>query len=139
MHPNAHQYRFRLRFKTDAESTWVGLVFDDIGWAMETLVGVDQDIIQPGRLSLGQNWPNPFNPETNISFSLPQPSHVRLEIFDILGRSVVSLINEKLNAGSYNAVWKGIDRAGSPVASGVYFYRLVTEQGARQEKMTLLR
>jgi len=139
LRPDAHQYRFRLRFKTDAESTWVGLVIDNIGWIMEPLVGVEENIAHPEQLSLGQNWPNPFNPETNISFSLRQPSQVRLEIFDILGRSVITLLNEKLNAGSYNAVWKGIDRAGSPVASGIYFYRLVTEQGTRQEKMTLLR
>jgi Zn-dependent metalloprotease len=139
LRPNAHQYRFQLRFVTDSDSTWIGLIFDDIAWTVEPLVSVAEGAPMPQRLALGQNYPNPFNPATNISFSLPQQSQVRLEVFDILGRSVTTLINKELNAGSYSAIWAGDDRSGAQVSSGVYFYRLTTEQGTRQEKMTLLR
>ncbi len=136
---DAHQYRFRLRFVSDSDSTWAGLVVDDLEWVMEPQTGLTDDIVRPTQMALGQNYPNPFNPETKIDFSLSLPSHVRLEIFDILGRGVTTLVDERLGAGGYSAVWRGIDRSGAPVASGVYFYRLVTDQGTRQEKMTLLR
>jgi hypothetical protein len=69
---------------------------------------------------LSQNCPNPFNPTTTISFSLPQRSFVSLKVFDVMGRGISTIAWEKLSPGSYARQWNA-----SSLASGVYFYRLV--------------
>jgi hypothetical protein len=83
---------------------------------------------------LGNNYPNPFNPTTEISFSLPQTSTVSLEIYNSLGQRVVVLADGSYGAGQHTVEWD----AGS-VASGVYFYRLITEAGTFTKKMLLLK
>lgn len=85
------------------------------------------------------NYPNPFNPETNIVFSLTSPSKVTIEIFNIKGRKVTTLIDEKVEAGRHSIVWNGKDRQGKDVAGGVYFYRLKSEQFQAVRKMLLLK
>ena len=73
----------------------------------------------PNRLELNQNFPNPFNPTTTISFALPSKSFVSLKIFDILGREVASFASEELSAENYCRQWNA-----SALSSSVYFYRL---------------
>jgi spore coat protein CotH len=73
----------------------------------------------PKNFLLSQNYPNPFNPSTTISFSIPNQSFVRLEVFDILGKSIATLISTKLSSGYYQATWKA-----NVQSSGIYFYRL---------------
>ncbi len=68
-----------------------------------------------------QNYPNPFNPETNIKFDLPENSFVKIKVFDILGKLVTTLLDQRLNAGSYSVNWDA-----SQYSSGVYFYSLET-------------
>lgn len=138
--PQAHEYKVRLHFVSDASSNWVGVIFDDFGWTVDPVVGVNEaGSLLPNETSLAQNYPNPFNPQTNIQFSLSANSDVRLEIFDILGRHVSTLVDKRLEPGKYSVTWNGNDQDGAAVASGVYFYRLVTEFGTTQQKMTLLR
>jgi len=74
----------------------------------------------PSTFSLSQNYPNPFNPMTNIRFDLPKSGLVKLIIYDLLGREITTLVNQKLQAGSYSVYWDG-----SNYPSGVYFYKLV--------------
>ena len=83
---------------------------------------------------LYQNYPNPFNPITNIRFDIPRSSHVKLIIYDALGREVATLVNEKLSAGSYEAEWDG---SGYP--SGVYFYSLSANNFKQTKKMLLIK
>jgi hypothetical protein len=140
LNPNDHDYRVGFRFVSDASDNWAGLFLDDIGWGIGPMTGVDEFVAElPTELSLNQNYPNPFNPQTNISFALANDSHVSLDVYDLLGRRVVRLIDEKMNVGSYTITWDGRDAVGNEISSGIYFYRLSTEQGVRQEKMTLLR
>jgi photosystem II stability/assembly factor-like uncharacterized protein len=73
----------------------------------------------PKQITLNQNYPNPFNPSTIISWKLNSSSHVILKVYDILGREITTLVNENMDAGSYNISWNA-----SKMASGVYFYRL---------------
>ena len=73
----------------------------------------------PREYKLGQNFPNPFNPSTNISFDLPSRTFVTLKIYDVLGREVSTIVSGELQAGSYTRQWNA-----SAFASGVYFYRL---------------
>ncbi|UCE66003.1 MAG: T9SS type A sorting domain-containing protein [Candidatus Zixiibacteriota bacterium] len=104
------------------------------------MTGVDENnIVLPKRFILCQNYPNPFNPNTIIKFGLPVKSDVRLEIFDILGRSVNVLINGELAAGYHEIIWDGKNRQGNDIASGIYFYRLETESFSDIRKMLLLK
>jgi len=83
---------------------------------------------------LYQNYPNPFNPVTTIKFDLPKYSFVEIIIFDILGKEIATLVNEKLSAGSYSVDWIAIN-----YPSGVYFYKLVTDEYVDTKKMVLLK
>jgi len=70
------------------------------------------------------NYPNPFNPETRISFALPEPSLVRITIFDVLGREIRTLVSREYPAGYHTTNWNASDGSGKKVTSGVYFYRM---------------
>ncbi len=88
----------------------------------------------PKVFSLGQNYPNPFNPTTNISFSLPRQSFVSLKVFDLLGREVITIISEVMQAGNYTCKWSA-----ERYTSGVYFYRLEAGTFTETKKLVLLR
>jgi hypothetical protein len=91
------------------------------------------------KLDLAQNRPNPFNPKTLIAFSLPEASDVRLEIYDVAGRKVTTLVDRHLTAGPHSYEWDGRNQNGERVASGVYFYRLSTAERDLSKKMVLLK
>jgi hypothetical protein len=93
----------------------------------------------PETFALAQNYPNPFNPITQIAFNLPRATHARLEIYNIVGRKVVTLLDDRRSAGSYVADWDGRDDQGRPVASGFYLYRLETDDNVATRKMILLK
>lgn len=83
---------------------------------------------------LNQNYPNPFNPATNISFSLPVASHVKLEVYDVLGKKVDELLNKELNAGEHSVKFDG-----EGLSSGIYIYRLTSGTMIQTKKMMLLK
>ena len=89
---------------------------------------------RPAAFRLHQNYPNPFNPATKIRFTLPRAAEVKLEVFNIMGQKVATLIDKQLNAGDHTCMWDG-----SGVASGVYFYRLETPDFAATKKMVLMK
>jgi len=92
----------------------------------------------PEHFALLQNYPNPFNPETSIRFQLPAAADVSLKVFDTLGRQVRTLAAGAHDAGTYSVRWDGRDAAGRAVASGTYFYRLVTGGLVQTRAMVLL-
>jgi hypothetical protein len=89
---------------------------------------------RPTAYSLSQNYPNPFNPTTSIRFRLPESGNVRLEVFDVLGKRVAVLVNEHMQAGSYQVPFNA-----SALASGVYLYRLSAKDFSSVHKMMLLK
>lgn len=91
------------------------------------------------QLTLGQNVPNPFNPVTKIQVELAEAGQVRLEIFDLGGRLVDTLIDGHLAAGVHDVAWHGVDANGVPVRSGTYVYRLSSPGFERSRKMVLTR
>ncbi len=91
------------------------------------------------KVSLEGNYPNPFNPETDISLSLPEKTQVSLIIYNILGEKVKTLVNREMEAGIHSIHWDGKDEAGNSVATGVYFYRLKTENFDQTRKMVLMK
>jgi len=88
----------------------------------------------PNAFKLHQNYPNPFNPNTNIKFDIKKSLFVKLIVYDILGKELIVLVNEKLNLGSYEIDWDGTD-----YTSGVYFYRLVTKDYSETKRMVLIK
>lgn len=89
--------------------------------------------------SLNGNYPNPFNPETTISLSLKDTAPVKVEIFNLKGQLVKTLVNGTLPAGKHNLVWKGMDNNGKAVSSGVYFYKMSTGKYSSTKKMILMK
>jgi len=85
------------------------------------------------------NYPNPFNPETTISFTISDPTYVRLDIYNIKGQKVKSLVKSSYDAGNYKVVWNGTDDTGRLLGSGVYFYRMTTPKFSKTKKMLLLK
>jgi hypothetical protein len=94
---------------------------------------------KPTTFNLSQNYPNPFNPVTNFKFSLPQASHVKIEIFNILGQNVNTLVDEDMKAGSFAVDWNGKDQRGVEVSSGIYFYRIMAGDFSSVKRMVLLK
>ena len=109
-------------------------MFFFLGRVFPLVTSVAEEVRVPEQFSLRQNYPNPFNPSTTIRYELPNSSMVRLSAYDILGREVGVLVNERKNAGSYDVKFDG-----SKLASGVYFYRLQAGDFVQTRKLLLLR
>ncbi|MCK4655330.1 MAG: T9SS type A sorting domain-containing protein, partial [Candidatus Cloacimonetes bacterium] len=107
----------------------------------ELITGTDEDnSFTINTYSLAQNYPNPFNPETTISFSITQTSpFVTLEIFNIKGQKVKTLVDEKLEAGNHQVVWDGKNENSKSVSSGIYFYKMNTVEYTSTKKMILMK
>ena len=92
---------------------------------------------------LNNNYPNPFNPVTNIAFSLGEPGHVTLEVYNIKGEKVRTLVDKVLGANNHVITWNGKDDNNKPVSSGVYFYKMISEGNSGDytstKKMILLK
>ena len=125
--------RFRM-FADGAITAW--------GWAIDNII-ITTDVTAVGDLpaatSLAQNYPNPFNPTTTIAFSLDRSGPVKLQVFDVSGRLVRTLVNETRAAGPYRIDWDGKDNAGRAAAAGIYMYRLAAGDHVQQKKMTLIK
>ena len=107
------------------------------------VTGVDDEPAEesdiPGRFALHQNHPNPFNAHTTIRFDLPRAADVRLDLYDITGAWVARLVSERLPAKAHAVSWNGTDGQGRTVASGVYFYRIVTDDQLVTRRLMLVK
>jgi len=103
-------------------------------------VGIDREHAEvPAEFALGRNYPNPFNPETIIEFQLPISCRVALEIYNLLGQKVITLVSEEREAGFHTVRWDGTSEAGAVMPSGIYFYRLTAGDFSETKKMIMLR
>ena len=93
----------------------------------------------PNEFSLNQNYPNPFNPATTISFSIKNNSNVKLEIVNLLGQTVRTLVNEKMQSGFQTVVWNGLTSNGKKAESGVYLFKLTVNDQTQTRKMILMK
>jgi flagellar hook assembly protein FlgD len=89
--------------------------------------------------ALMQSYPNPSNPMTAIRFSLREPGHASLKIYDVAGALVRTLVDERVVAGLHSILWDGRSNSGEPVSSGVYFYKLTSKTFVSSKKMVLVK
>ena len=130
--PGTHTYSFYALAKDNVGNVEIvkpTVVTRDIANSVENL----EDGL-PVEYSLGQNYPNPFNPVTVIRFSLPHKAKVLLEVFNLLGQRVEVLIDKELEASSYK-----VDFNAKRLSSGIYFYRLISDNFVQTKKMLLLK
>jgi hypothetical protein len=116
-------------------------MFDIMQWmGMVTYYPTDAGGTPMAQTRLGQNYPNPFNPTTTIAFTVRERSRVSLRIYNVAGQLVRTLVDDVRAAGvSHTVDWDGRNARGRSVASGVYFYRLVTKDATMTRKMVLLK
>ncbi len=128
---------FRFYLNSNSQITFDGAYIDAFYfWGDGAATGVEEPIVTPKRIALGQNFPNPFNSSTSIAVAGLNPAEsAALEIYDIKGRLVRVLMSESAEGNVYR--WQGLDNSGKPVSSGVYFYRL--SSGGETRRMTLLK
>ena len=126
---------FQLTYEIGNQST-ATVYFDDLRTAVFAPTNVEEetDMALPTEFTLQQNFPNPFNPSTQIKFSVPQASNVKLIVTDLLGREVATLVNDNLASGNYS-----VNFDANSVSSGVYFYTLITDNFKQSKKMILMK
>lgn len=101
--------------------------------------GKNPNIEVPIKYALDQNYPNPFNPNTLISYAIPKQSRVKIDIYNILGQRVVTLVDDDKAAGYYSVTWNSRNSEGREVASGLYFYRISARDFTEIKKMVLVK
>jgi hypothetical protein len=88
----------------------------------------------PGSFSLAQNYPNPFNPATTINYSIPKQSNVTIKVYNVLGKEIMTLVNEYKSTGNYK-----VEFDAKNLSSGIYFYQMKTNEFIQTKKMSLLK
>ncbi len=121
------EYRYRL-----GDVNTAGVV------TMHSPIAVTTTVL-PQSTAMLNAYPNPFNPETTINYQLHMDSQVSITVYDLLGRTVKTLIDEQQVAGSYHAIWNGTDEAGAKAASGAYLVRMQTQEITQTQKVLLLK
>jgi len=99
----------------------------------------NEEVLVAEKYVLHQNYPNPFNPTTSIAFEIPMTKHVQLVIYDMLGREVISLVDNELQQGKHSVIWNGKDKYGHNVSTGVYIYQLRAKNITRSKTMTFIK
>ena len=109
-----------------------------LAWAASTS-STEDEVNLPSRFALKGNYPNPFNPSTNIAYSIDMRANVNIKIFSLLGEEIATLYSGNVIPGTHEVKWNGVDNAGNAVASGVYIYRVEADKQALTGKMMLLK
>ncbi|HBQ60210.1 MAG TPA: hypothetical protein DD671_11470 [Balneolaceae bacterium] len=120
--------------QSDTKPTYGEDIFSKIEINLPLLTSNGLENEKPKSFELKQNYPNPFNPTTNIGYSVPNTAHVTLEVFNVLGQKVATLVNERQNPGRFNVTWDA-----SNVSSGVYLVRMTAGSYVNTNKMMLIK
>jgi hypothetical protein len=129
------QFKIRFRLRSDSGTNRDGWYLDDIGVFYYTIpTDVPNNTESVFKFALEQNYPNPFNPSTVISYQIPVNGTVSLNVYDVLGTKIASLVNEEKPAGNYE-----VDFDAAALSSGIYFYKLQAGSFVETRKMILLK
>jgi hypothetical protein len=99
----------------------------------------DDPVVPVVATELKNNFPNPFNPETTIAYSVKEASPVSIEIYNVKGQLVKTLVNDAKEAGNHSVTWKGTDNNGRSVSSGIYYYKMIAGQYSSTKKMIMMK
>ena len=102
-------------------------------------LSINKNNVIPSEYALHQNYPNPFNPITRIEYDIPKQTFVKIEIYNLLGTKITTLLNEEMIAGRHAITWNAVDRNGRKIPSGIYFYHIRTNDFTKTNKMLLLK
>jgi hypothetical protein len=130
--PNGNRLLFSGAGGTQLDAYW-----EDRNWTVGTALSINPHLIN--KFELSDNYPNPFNPSTNINFSVANYGEVTLVVFDALGREVNKLASGVYAPGNYNVIWNGSDHNGNEMSSGMYFYRLNAGDFTQTKKMLFMK
>jgi hypothetical protein len=127
----------RFRFLNDSLGYAVGQQVHK--YALASAVAIDDEAEVPSDLQLDANYPNPFQTSTTVRYALPEPSSVRVAVYDVLGRRVTELINATQATGVHTVVWDGTNQAGEAVGTGIYFFQINAGNRTESHPMVLMR
>jgi hypothetical protein len=120
---------------TNSTADSLGVALNNLDWSNKSVYIADNN--ESKSFTLGQNFPNPFNPSTKIAYRLNKAAQVRLSVYDITGREVNRMIDQYQTIGEYNIAWNSNDQSGQKMASGMYFARLNVDNESVTRKMVL--
>jgi O-glycosyl hydrolase len=136
-------------FRTSEEDrcTYLGLITDSLTLPPKSVTtlysglinSINETGVLPDKFELKQNFPNPFNPSTTVEYTLTRSGPVTLNVYNVLGQRVRSLVSENQTPGDYSIVWNGTDANDWPLSSGLYFYRLCAGDHTQVRKMMLVK
>jgi hypothetical protein len=112
---------------------------EELSIQTKLMEGVSTTVPLPTTYDIAQNYPNPFNPTTTIAYQVPEATHVTLEVYNVLGESVATLVDEQQAAGYYRVEWNGKDSGQHSVSSGVYYYKMCAQGFVSIKKMILVK
>jgi len=112
-------------------------MLDSIGFVSDSVTNINDDLNTVYDFLLIGNYPNPFNPSTTIVFNIPFAQYVSISIYNHLGEKIKDLTNKEFPFGENKIVWNGLNNDGSPVSSGIYLYKLISESKSLFGKMIL--
>jgi len=122
---------------------YAGIIDPDANF-INPIVSIEDELTtsntnMPQKVEIGQNYPNPFNSETMIEYNTVEATDIAIKIFDLLGREIITLVDENKMPGSYTVNWNGKDKDGRDLASGIYYYQAVAGEQKQIRKMTMIR
>ena len=120
---------------TNKHADSLGVAINNLDWSNKSVLIADNNATKS--FVLGQNFPNPFNPTTKITYRLNKPALVKLSVYDITGREVNRLVDRYQSVGDYNISWYSNDDNGQKMASGMYFARLIVDNESVSRKMVM--
>ncbi len=129
----------RVGFRCTSSQTFFAMIDAIMIMNDGAALSEEEQVIIPETTALRGNYPNPFNPETTISFDVKENSTVTIDVYNIRGQRVNRIVEGDYNAGRHSIVWDGSDDSGSQVSSGVYFYRMQSGSYAKTKKMILMK
>jgi hypothetical protein len=132
-------FGFTQKFVEIPEGDMVVTVDINLDEQLPTSLASNDNIFEPEKYVLGNNYPNPFNPTTHFQYQIPESKVVTVKIFNLLGKEVKTLVHKKQSAGLYSIEWDGTDSLGKDVSSGIYIYSMKAGNFIDFKKMTLVR
>ena len=124
---------------SEGENTHMQSGFLVVLQQQQSALAVDEAGGLPSAYALHQNYPNPFNPSTTLQFDLPAATDIHIVVYDLLGREIVRLVEQRLEAGYHQLVWNGRDRRGREVPTGMYIVLMATPEYRKSIKLVMLK